>query len=316
MSALDIYQTNQKFAKLPRTPWGQLPVALRLLLICGPNFSASWLGSILRSDGTVAIDVVQVDTLVEGLTSLRNDTFDAVLMTEDCEIDMSEMVAGVQGANSQMLPILLLGQRPGVDQQAVAFENGLDGYVCLASASIRSLVWMISRAVERTKLLNENSRLWVKHNQQKRRCKDGIQVQIAELGDLIHRQANVKGNLSEFFASLKARLGNDVLDGYRDLLKTYVIMSTGTVVNEVKDFCHIFQQVALEPVEVVALHRLVLEEILDQLGVKSLRHVMDRANLLLVQLLICFCQPADAPNQPFSPETGQGGGRFVLNKTS
>lgn len=288
---MDIYRTNQKSNKLSTTPWGQLPTGLRLLLINGSTSDVSWLGSVLQSDGTVAIEVVQAKGALEGMTSLRNDTFDAVLMTEDAKIEVSEMVAGIQGASSQSPPILLLGQRAQADQQAMAFENGLDGYVCLASTSIRSLVWVIATAVERNKLLTENTRLLKKYVQQQENWKNNAQAQVTELRDLIRSWAGDEDALPASVASLQSRLGPTALDSYRDLLRTYVIVGSGSIASEVKQFCRIFRQAALCPAEVVAVHLSVLEEMVEQLGVKSSRHVVNRANLMLVQLLICLSEP-------------------------
>jgi hypothetical protein len=77
-----------------------------------------------------------------------------------------------------------------------------------------------------------------------------------------------------------------VRDYYLELLRTYIIMGSG---NLSEDLAHLSQglaRVGVSMCEALDLHLDCLARVFDGLGTQSLRHILSRANLLAVEMLL------------------------------
>jgi len=304
---------SPKLVKLPATPWGQLPTRLRVLVIAGADSSVGSLTDVLRSEGSVAMDVVEAAGPLEGLTRLRDHTFDAVLLVESDAIKVPDVVAAIRGSGAVELPVLLLSDKVQPDQTAMSFEDGADGYVCMANTSVRSLIWIVSRTVERATLLGEYTRLERSQERDQQAQQEDARSQIAELRQLIENVAGTaevgrsSGGSADFLAFQAGMMPNTV-DLYRQILRDHVLADGTSQTEQICKFCDYFRGVSLEPSKIISLHLTVLDEMVEQLGVRSSRHVMNRGNLLLVELLVRLSTPGvpkdagrEDPCHPRSP---------------
>jgi hypothetical protein len=73
---------------------------------------------------------------------------------------------------------------------------------------------------------------------------------------------------------------------YADLLRAYVIMGSGNLSAELRDFAHLLVAANVGPHQTMSLHLGVLEELVRGLGNRSARHVMTRADLLVLEVLL------------------------------
>ena len=83
-----------------------------------------------------------------------------------------------------------------------------------------------------------------------------------------------------------ARLPTELTAHYRELLRTYVIMGSGNLTAELKRLAEMLVIAGLGPHETLQLHLHVLSELVHGLGSRSTRHVMNRADLLAIELLL------------------------------
>src|SRR5690606_21769690 len=73
---------------------------------------------------------------------------------------------------------------------------------------------------------------------------------------------------------------------YSQLLQSYVMMGSGNLASEVHQLAQLLSLAGLSPVEALASHVAQVDELLQGLGNRSSRHVMARADLLALELVM------------------------------
>jgi hypothetical protein len=72
---------------------------------------------------------------------------------------------------------------------------------------------------------------------------------------------------------------------YRELLRTYVIMGVGNLSGEMARLAEMLATAEVSAQRALRLHVAVLEELVQGLGTRSARHVMNRADLLALEVM-------------------------------
>ena len=85
---------------------------------------------------------------------------------------------------------------------------------------------------------------------------------------------------------MQMKLPPEFDDYYQELLRTYVIMGSGNLVAEIVKLADLLSLAGLAPREVLELHLARVERLVRGLGNRSTRHVMARADLLALELMI------------------------------
>ena len=70
------------------------------------------------------------------------------------------------------------------------------------------------------------------------------------------------------------------------MLRTYVIMGSGNLADELRRLSELLIAAGLTARQTMQLHLHVLEELVHGLGTRSARHVMTRADLLVLEVLL------------------------------
>ena len=139
------------------------------------------------------------------------------------------------------------------------------------------------RAVERHRLVRENQRL--KLAEQTR-----LQREHDEAADLLQQQHTMLGKAeAEDDATnpdISLALPLKLIEHYRELLRTYVIMGSGNLADELRCLAELLVVAGVSPRQTMQLHVQILGELIRGLGSRSTRHVMNRADLLVLELLI------------------------------
>ena len=139
--------------------WQGLPPRMRILYIATRQRTGGWLAEALAADSASQVVLEEAVGTAAGLARLRDDAFDAVLVShEPAEIDALDLIEGYRasGANE---PIVVLGMQSEQEMAALCYEVGADGYICVHTTTTRNLVWVVARAVQRHQLVRENHRL-------------------------------------------------------------------------------------------------------------------------------------------------------------
>jgi hypothetical protein len=250
-----------------------------------------------------------------GLSHLRDEVFDAVLVShEPGVLDALELVEGMRGGGNDE-PAIVLGKAPAAQMAALAYEVGADAYCCVAETTTRSLLWTFARAIERCQLVREHRRLV--QNEQQRLAHEHQEAErllgeqralIAELEKI--RVGNSAGGIagSESLAGRELchegmEEGSDLERGgvnpqshacdlpdrlvthYREMLRAYVVMGAGNLAEEMVRLAAMLTEADVSAQRTMQLHVQVLEELVGSLGNRSARHVMTRADLLVLEIM-------------------------------
>jgi len=81
-------------------------------------------------------------------------------------------------------------------------------------------------------------------------------------------------------------LPGELVAHYHELLRTYVIMGSGNLADELKRLAGLLVAAGLSARQTVELHLHVFQGLLHGLGARSSRHLMIRADLLVLELLL------------------------------
>jgi hypothetical protein len=97
--------------------------------------------------------------------------------------------------------------------------------------------------------------------------------------------ASLAGLASSEKSSTLLELPEPLINHYRDLLRTYVIMGAGNLSDEMASLARLLATSGISAQRTMQLHVQVLEELVRGLGNRSARHVMSRADLLVLEVM-------------------------------
>ena len=271
--------------RLEARAWRQLPPRMRVLYITTLERTGGWLAEALEADNAVQIEIVEALGTASGMAQLRDEVFDVVLVSHlPGELDALDLIEGYRAGGADE-PILVLGTQSEQEMAALCFEVGADGYLCVHTATTRNLIWTLARAVQRHQLLRENHRLSLAEQSRLQRehaeADKLISQQRALIGDL---EALRQGGSCEKIAPLN--LPEELISHYRELLRTYVIMGSGNLGGELKRLAELLVAAGMSARKTMQLHLRAVEELVHGLGARSSRHVMTRADLLGLEVMV------------------------------
>lgn len=289
-------------AKQTSKSWGALPERIKVLLVTTLHRPGKPLAEALQADSATEFNFSEVIGITAGMARLREEGFDAILVTHDPGVlDALDFIEGLRGSGTDE-PVLVLGTQTEQELAALCFEVGADGYCALGSTTTRGLIWNFARAIERHQLLRENRRLAQAERQrlqsEHQEAERLLSQQRALVRDLNRAGSNEPDShqhnqtdsphlrdsaaADAFLNPLPVRL----VEHYREMLRTYVIMGTGNLTEEMSRLSELLVGAEVTARETIQLHVQVLEELIRGLGNRSARHVMNRADLLVLEVLV------------------------------
>ena len=284
------------------SPLGGLPAAMKVLHIATPHRTGGWLAEAFATDIATRILLEEVVGSTAGLSRLRDEVFDAVVISHvPGELDALDIVEGLRtGGNDE--PMIVLGDESPELIDAICYEAGADDYCCVNETTVRGLLWKLARALEKHQLKRENRRLIQVERQrlQQEHCEaqrllDQQRALIEDLQQL--REGRVPGNGNDESApplvalpaapdrTEKPELPAALVKHYRELLRAYVIMGVGNLAEEMKSLTDHLAGSGASAQVAMQLHVSVLEDLIKGLGNRSARHVINRADLLVVEVM-------------------------------
>lgn len=263
------------------TPWGLLPPRMRVLFVTTPEYTGEWLVEAFATDSASQVFVQQAVGMITAMAQLRTEPYDAVLLVhQPSELDAFAMVEQLKAGCSRRQPIVILGTQPVVECEELCLELDVS-YACLKTTTTRALMWQIARATERHLLLTENDRL----RQAERRRRE---VSGKEAGWFIQQQLSLATEIGSEEDNRWKPPAN-VVDHYREILQTYIIMGSGNLVEELRDLNQVLLSANMSARQFMAIHLAALEDVVQDLGKRSTRHILNRADLLAIGVLFNLC---------------------------
>ncbi len=282
------------------TNFGEFPTRLRLL--CVGSVEPSWVSLTLQLDalGCVEPNFKWVSTANEALALLRDESFDCLLVRvnptkQGPEDDPLALARGIR-AGGCADPIVIVAVASDDETWAEALRLNVDLLVSAKGWESSALIPAIQRAVERGRMQYEIERLSAADRRRLVRERDEAEYLLSQQRQIlvaIERLAGDAPNNGEAPSQILPHDGDARLklpaqfDGYyQELLRTYVIMGSGNLVAEIAKLAELLSLAGMSPREVLELHLVRVEQLVRGLGNRSTRHVMARADLLALELMI------------------------------
>jgi len=277
---------------LAAMPGFRLPHKIKALYIATRHRTGKWLADALAADSAAEVAIEEAVGSLAGIARLREETFDVVLIShEPGLLDALDLVEGYRAGGAEE-PIIVLGTQSEQEMAVLCYEVGADGYLCVHTATTRQLLWIVARAIQRHQLVRENQRLAQDQQARIQSEREEAERILRQQRAMIGHQGAAAGNRDGSAEKLPARLPpprqlpQQLVSHYRDLLRTYVIMGTGNLSGELKQLADVLVSAGITPKELMHLHLYVLEELVRGLGTRSARHVMTRADLMVLELML------------------------------
>jgi DNA-binding response OmpR family regulator len=287
-----------------------MPIRIKVLYVTTLHRTGAWLADAFRADCATEVLLVETVGVTAGLAQLRDEVFDAVLVShEPGVLDGLELVEGMRGGGNDE-PVIVLGTAPSSQIAAMAYEVGADAYCCVAETTTRSLLWTFARAIERCQLVREHRRLvqteqqrLAHEHQEAERLLAEQRALIAELelirdgkdgagetgrrGDATVASSDVSPPLAVSASPplVSCDLPERLVAHYREMLRAYVVMGAGNLADEMVRLAAMLTEADVSAQRAMQLHVQVLEELVGSLGNRSARHVMTRADLLVLEIM-------------------------------
>ncbi|MCE5267434.1 MAG: hypothetical protein LLG00_06070 [Planctomycetaceae bacterium] len=265
--------------------WQHLPHCMRVLYIATRQRTGGWLAEAFAADSASHVVLEQAVGMAAGLARLRDDAFDAILVSHDAdELNALDLIEGYRAGGADD-PIIVLGMQSEQEMAALCYEVGADGYLCIHTATTRNLIWVIARAVQRHQLVAENQRLALAEQARLQREQDEADRLLCQQRILL--QGAEPDELDESAGLCPTEcLPAELIAHYRELLRTYVIMGSGNLSAELRRLAGLLVAAGVTARQTIQLHLHVIEELVHGLGSRSTRHVMNRADLLVMEILL------------------------------
>jgi DNA-binding response OmpR family regulator len=258
---------------------------MRVLYIATRQRTGGWLAEAFAADSASRVILEEAVGMSAGLSRLRDEVFDAILVShEPEELNALDMIEGYRAGGADD-PIIVLGTQSEQEIAALCHEVGADGYLCVHTATTRNLIWVIAQAVQRHELVRDNQRLLLAEQTRLQREQDEATCLLHQQRGLLERAESLDRRDSNEMLPLDC-LPAELIGHYRELLRTYVIMGSGNLGDELKRLAELLVIAGLSARQTLQLHLHVLTELVHGLGSRSTRHVMNRADLLAIEVLL------------------------------
>ena len=283
-----------------------LPPRMRVLYITATP-GAAWLDEALAADRATEVVLEEAAGTPQGIARLREEHYDAVLVShQPGALDALELIEALRAGGAEE-PFVVLGADDEAEMAALCFEAGADAYLCIATTTTRALLWVVARSIEWRRLVRENRRLLEGERKRLRAEHSEAERLLDQQRALIRDLENMRSTgltaeecedepaveeLAETTQSCETTpsaphgLPALLAANYRELLRAYVIMGSGNLAREMNDLAESLASAGVSAPQAIELHVQVLEELVRGLGSRSARHVMSRADLLVLEVIV------------------------------
>jgi DNA-binding NarL/FixJ family response regulator len=266
------------------------PGRLKVLYIATPSRSGAWLAEAFAADSAAEILLEEAAGQAAGMERLRDEVFDAILVShEPGELDALDLIEGYRTGGAEE-PIIVLGTPSEPEMAVLCYEVGADGYVCVDSSTTRNLIWIVARAVQQRRLVHENRRFHQAEQTRLQREQDEarrlLQEQRAAVEEFRAGPSTMGTSCPKHAVEPTVALPPELMSHYRELLRIYVIMGSGNLADELRRLASLLVAAGITARQTARMHLDVVAEMIQGLGARSSRHVMTRADLLILEVMM------------------------------
>jgi hypothetical protein len=277
-------------------------------VLCVRPAEPSWvhLTQSIHAAGLAPPRCVWVSSYRDAVSRLREEPFDCILVDVPATGSFVRDDNGPFGLIRALRtggceePIVMVGRLFADAEWTAASEADCDVFVSARGWDSPVLGSIIKRALLRGELVRENARLSAAHNRRATRDRDESAQLLAHQRQLIaelealpsasaQRGSGSPNRVDEAApdaAALRREEQNHgFVDRYSGLLRSYVLMGSGSLASEIGEMADCFVAASLPPPEALQIHLMCVEKLVKGLGNRSARHVVSRADLLAIELM-------------------------------
>lgn len=282
---------------------------LRLLWI-GPT-EPSWIGLALRLDaqGYTETRFRWAATPATAMTILRDEPFDCILIG-DSPPGASSRISNEPAHLVEALrrsgyadPVIYVASLIDDLQLARLIELDCDTLVTNESSDSPALLPLIQRSIATAERLREFHRLSVVQQRRIIRERDEaeqlLQQQQAIISKLeipltidaaqpldLEEDTDTQTHSNTSAPKPTVNLPAETAEFYQELLRTYVIMGSGSLESDIAGLAKLIVAAGVSPKQTLQFHLERVENLVRHLGNRSARHVMARADLLALEVVV------------------------------
>ncbi len=265
---------------------------LRLLLVVAEAEQAERLGEAIVSEGTCRVELDSAIGATAALQALRLEAYDALIATHLTErLDTIPLAEALRAAGDET-PLVVLGDQPAIELEADCWAAGADAYCHAPQATPRHLFWLLNRAIDQRELARENRRFRQAEQSRLSHEHDETERLLSEQRALIHELEGLptlsadRPMLLDRPPSAANSLPASIAKRYQELLRAYVVMGAGGLAEEMHRLAETLAGEGYAAPQLMELHLETLGKQVEGLGNRSARHVMTRADLLVLEVMV------------------------------
>lgn len=277
-------------------------------VLCVRPTEPSWvhLTQSIHAAGLSPPRCVWVSSYRDAVSRLREEPFDCILVDVPATGSFVRDDNGPFGLIRALRtggceePIVMVGRLFADAEWTAASEADCDVFVSARGWDSPVLGSIIKRALLRGELVRENARLSAAHNRRLVRDRDESEQLLAHQRQLIAELEALPSGAAErgresstspdeavpdAAASRRENQNHGFIDRYSGLLRSYVLMGSGSLASDIAEMADCFVAASLPPPEALQIHLMCVEKLVKGLGNRSARHVVSRADLLAIELM-------------------------------
>lgn len=256
----------------------------------------SWLAGVLHQHSSGEIGVTETPSWAECLELLRDTHFDVLVLVQPTG-DPAELMEALHGGGHE-LPVVILGAEASGDAEVAAYAAGAAAYCPLPTATAESLAQLLERTVQHSQLAREHRQLTFAEQLRTEHEHAEAERLLAEQRSLVHDLESLAdfevdaSQPSRAFVSANCSddLPPNIAAHYAELLQAYVVMGSGSMVHDVHRLAGELAAAGCSAHRAMQLHLTALEELVHTLGSRSARHVLNRADLLVLEVMVWLAE--------------------------
>lgn len=270
-----------------------LPARLRLLCVSATEPSWTVLALLLDKHGCTEPQFRWCETGAAALALLRDETFDCIVVQDGAPRGGAARLSAALpflhavAAGGSAEPVLVLTAQADDEWLSASAASDCEVLVSASGWQSHALPAWIGRTIARAHLAREVQRLSSVDRRRAVLDRDESEQIIEQQRRIIGASLSAAAEVAvEDLPGGELPLPAQVSAYYEELLRAYVMMGSGNLAEEIKKLAQLFVLAGISPRAALHVHLERVEGLIRGLGSRSSRHVMVRADILAMELMI------------------------------
>ncbi len=227
--------------------------------------------------------MTETPSLLVGLERLREQAYDVVVIDRDAsDRPATDLLLAIHASTHQQQAVLILADGGDRLEATDYLMAGANAYLSLHQTTTQELVWQMHSAVLFSRQQVENIRLRARQQRYGEQEQREV-LSLLEEQATIFRLASRPGHEPD---RSSAHVTEELTQDFQELLQAYIVMGRGNIGTEVTRLADRIRDASCSIAEILNRFTIALESLVRDRGTRSARHVFNRGNLLLLDLML------------------------------